>query len=785
MHRLVPNSRAIPVPAAALFLLMAVALFALGFACVRGGGSATSAGGLAPPNRAEAEARLQGVPRVDLLGPADIAAFKLEGDAKKVRLSTVSVQRQPAQPFTSALRAEIVDGSPSEWSVQLVAANAQPVEKGDAILATFYLRAPAVPEGALLGQTELVFELGRPPYTKSVHYPVQAGGDWVKVQVAFAAAQAFAPGEAHIIFRLGYEPETLEIGGVRVEDFGKRVPVAHLPNTQAWDRQRERDAAAALWAAEQAAAKSGPVEGGELVVEVVPGKAIRPISPLVYGINAQKLEDSGATVRRLGGNRASGYNWELNVSNAGHDYRHNSDQWSCTSLGIRECDGPAAQMLGFATANRGDHVDTMLTIPLLDFVAADKGGPVKESEAAPSPRWVKSVPQKPTPFAATPDPGDGVVYQDELVSHLVGKLGNAKTGGVRFYSLDNEPALWPVTHPRIHPDRTTYAEIVARTEATAAAIAKVDPGAEILAGVMFGWGEFMSLSSAPDAAAENAKLGPQATYIDVLLSQMKRMESVHGRRLVHFLDVHWYPEAKGTKRITDRDTSAKTGAARLQAPRSLWDPTYVEKSWIAAEWGKPIRLIPWLRERIAERYPGTKLAVTEYDYGAGDHISGGLAQADALGVFGREGVDLATYWGSGAAVGRLPGYIKAAFQLYRNYDGKGGAFGDIAVAAAPADQSKASAFAATHSKRDGALTVLVINKEPQVWYDGTIKIVPTAARGGPRGATRGATCATARVFVLDNTGPAIKSLASVPVTNGTLRQRLAPLSATLFVCGAG
>src|SRR6185503_13905672 len=219
---------------------------------------------------------------------------------------------------------------------------------------------------------------------------------------------------------------------------------------------------------------------------------------------------------------------------------------------------------------------------------------------------------------------------------------------------------------------------------------------------------------------------------------MKRLEGAHKRRLMHVLDLHWYPEARGRKRITDRDVSVKTVEARLQAPRSLWDPTYVEKSWVAATWGKPIRLIPWLRERIAERYPGTKLAITEYDYGAGNHISGGLAQADALGVFGREGVDIATYWGDGAAVGKLPSYVKAAFQLYRNYDGKGGTFGDTAVEATLADQAKASVFAATDGKRGGALTVIVINKDQHASYDGKIKLA------GP-----GVTCASARVFVLE------------------------------------
>ena len=53
---------------------------------------------------------------------------------------------------------------------------------------------------------------------------------------------------------------------------------------------------------------------------------------------------------------------------------------------------------------------------------------------------------------------------------------------------------------------------------------------------------------------------------------MKELEKKHKRRLVHVLDVHWYPEARGTKRITgeghvaeDR-RGAAAGAAQLLGP---------------------------------------------------------------------------------------------------------------------------------------------------------------------------------------------------------------------------
>jgi Glycoside hydrolase family 44 len=361
-----------------------------------------------------------------------------------------------------------------------------------------------------------------------------------------------------------------------------------------------------------------------------------------------------------------------------------------------------------------------------------------------------------------------VVYQDEFVNFLVQKLGKAADGGVKFYSLDNEPALWPSTHPRVHPEKTRYDEMVTRSEGIAGAITQIDPTAVVLGGVMFGWSEFMSLSDAPDAKANNEKYG---TYIDYFLASMKALEAKHHRRLVHALDVHWYPEAKGAKRITDKDISPKTVAARLQAPRSLWDPTYSEKSWIASQWGKPIRLIPWLLERIDERYPGTKLTMTEYDYGVGDHISGGLAQADVLGIFGREGMYMANYWGAGAGNGNLPPYIKAAFKLFRNYDGKHGAYGDTAVVATPADIAKTSIYAAKDSKHPGTLTIIVINKDQQATYGGKLDI-----RGGGYG--------SAKVFAFDGKKADIQALPAVEIKNDRIDYRLPPLSATLFVCQA-
>ena len=63
--------------------------------------------------------------------------------------------------------------------------------------------------------------------------------------------------------------------------------------------------------------------------------------------------------------------------------------------------------------------------------------------------------------------------------------------------------------------------------------------------------------------------------------------------------------------------------------------------------GAPIApyYIPRVQQIIAQNYPGTKLAITEYQWYAFDTINGALAQADLLGIFGAQGLDLATLWG--------------------------------------------------------------------------------------------------------------------------------------------
>ncbi len=426
-----------------------------------------------------------------------------------------------------------------------------------------------------------------------------------------------------------------------------------------------------------------------------------PISPYIYGMNQPNWvsRSRGLRLGRVGGNRWTAYNWETNASNAGADYRHQNDDY----LGGGDVPGEAVRPQVAAAHAAG--ASMVVTVPMAGYVSADKGpgGDVNQTPDYLNVRFLQSRAAKGRGFSYPPDTGDHIVYQDEFVAWLESSFPGARRDPVRtlFYSLDNEPDLWASTHPRIRPTgKVTYAELVQRTEELAGAIKSVAPGALVFGPVSYGWQGFVRLQDAPDAGGRD--------FLDFYLDSMREAEGRARRRLVDVLDLHWYPEARGgTVRITEANNTAAVAEARVQAPRSLWDAGYSENSWISidARVGA-IRLLPRMREKIATHYPGTLLAITEYNYGGGDHVSGAVAQADVLGIFGREDVFAATLWDLSGGTG----YVDGAFALYCSYDGAGGRFGGTSVGAVTSNYETTSVYASVDEGRDDRMVLVAVNK---------------------------------------------------------------------------
>lgn len=424
----------------------------------------------------------------------------------------------------------------------------------------------------------------------------------------------------------------------------------------------------------------------------------RPISPFIYGSNQPNWQRHEAifTLARWGGNRATTYNWETNASNAGADWHHQNDGYLSTS------DVPGEPVRLFVAEAHAAGAAVIVTVPILGYVAADKQG---DGDVVKTPdylhkRFVVSQSRKRLRLGQ-PDLHDAGVYQDEFVNWLETTFPESRRDPIRtiFYALDNEPELWSTTHARVHPDKTRYDEIVRLNVEYAAAIKSVASNALVFGPVSYGWHGFCTLQDAPDAQ--------RGDFLDFYLQQMHEADRKSGQRLLDVLDVHWYPEARGGPvRITADDADRAVSDARVQAPRSLWDPNYVEDSWITKDSTRgPIQLLPRLHQKIDKYYRGTRLAITEYYYGGGDDISGALAQADALGIFGREGLFAAALWHMGKTDDR---FIRAAFAMFRNYDGRGGAFGDVSLAAKTNDVENTSVYASVDGKH--RVIIVAINK---------------------------------------------------------------------------
>lgn len=219
------------------------------------------------------------------------------------------------------------------------------------------------------------------------------------------------------------------------------------------------------------------------------------------------------------------------------------------------------------------------------------------------------------------------------------------------------------------------------------------------------WGWTAYFYSAIDADSGNWGNPPDRNahggmpLVPWFLDQMAGYEQSNNERILDYLDLHFYPQAYGIALSSAGDAS--TQSLRLRSTRALWDPDYVDESWI----NQPVQLIPRMKEWVNDYYPGTKLAITEYNWGGLEDINGALTQADVLGIFGREGLDLATLWAPPGL--NEPGSF--AFRMYRNYDGQGGEFGDLRLDAASSDQGQLSVYAARRSS-DGAVTIMIVNK---------------------------------------------------------------------------
>ncbi len=352
------------------------------------------------------------------------------------------------------------------------------------------------------------------------------------------------------------------------------------------------------------------------------------------------------------------------------------------------------------------------------------------------------------------------------MQHLINQWGSSTNGGVGYYVLDNEHSLWSSTHQDIHPVGPTMQEIWTDMLTYASMVKSNDPNALVIGPEEWGWSGYLYSGYDQQWAGQHGDYNPAdypdrmanggMDYIPWLLTQFSQYSVTNHQRLLDYLTVHCYPQ-EGS--VSGNAVDAATELLRNQSTRVFWDTNYVDPSWI----NSIIMLVPRLKNWAATYYPGTKTGVTEYNWGAEPSINGATAQADILGIFGSQGLDLATRWTVPAA--STPTYL--AMKMYRNYDGKKSTFGDTSIQTVVPNPDDLSAFAAVRAG-DGAMTLMAINKD----INNATPITACITNFNATGTVQRWQLTAANV---------ITHLSNMSLTNGMLSDTVPTQSITLYV----
>jgi fibronectin type 3 domain-containing protein len=511
---------------------------------------------------------------------------------------------------------------------------------------------------------------------------------------------------------------------------------------------------------------------------------VHAISPLVYGTafaSTAQLADLHIPLNRNGGNASDTYSYPQDATNHGSDWYFES---------IASGSGNGQGIDSFINATHAGGAQPSITLNLFDWAAklganqsilgsfsVPKYGPQQATDPYNPTLWGNGVHTNGTNITGN-DPNDAYLanspaVEQAWIQHLISTFGNSQSGGVQYYNLGNEPGLWNSTHRDIHPAGDTLPELRDRIINYASMVKSLDPNAKILGPEEWGWTNYFI--SGADAAASNWG----ATYNGLnaeawLLDQLRQHDAATGQRLLDYFTLHFYPQGGQFS----NDVSTNMELLRNRSTRSLWDPNYVDESWIANTGinGGKVNLINLMKNWVNTYYPGTKIGVTEYNWGAEGNMNGATTQADIWGIFGREGLDLADRWTTPAT--GSPTYL--AMKMFRNYDGNGSAFGDTSVSASVGNPDQVDAFASTRSS-DGALTVMVINKN---LYDSTNPSATTSITVNLSNFAAGGTAQEwqlAAVNPSDQTNAAISHLSDIVISGNSFTLNVPMESVSLFV----
>lgn len=516
-----------------------------------------------------------------------------------------------------------------------------------------------------------------------------------------------------------------------------------------------------------------PVIGTAPTLSVDVTSPTHSISPLIYGLNGYLLDAASAKTAhpalvRWGGDATSRYNYQTNTTNAASDWYFENGTGEGGMFG-------GGSFTGFITTTTTADATTLGTVPVNGWVSNATTSACSFTQSAyPNQQSfngscgngvnadgsliygsttiaaITSISEPAPSITASSTPAPGSVTTTWAKSTWTGawvssvaanaSLGPGSSGrGVAIWDLDNEPTWWDAVHRDVHPAAFTYDEVTNNGVGTALAIKTSDPTAQVSGPVIdYWWGYFYSKQDIENGWGSGPCYEPWddpkdrmahggVPMIEYYQQQFAKYSQSYGVRLLDYLDVHAYfaPTYNGNSVAFTTAGDTQEQQARMNGTRVFWDPTYTDTNYPQPNYvtdanytsscsvpAQAPQVIPMMQTWVNNDYPGTKTAIDEYNFGGLESINGAVTQADILGIFGRQGLDMAAFWPATNYTTQGPGNF--AFAMYRNYDGNNSAFGDVALPStstlASADAEGQLAVYGAQRTSDGAITVMVINK---------------------------------------------------------------------------
>jgi len=166
--------------------------------------------------------------------------LQLSGDlASQAHAQIVPVE---GQDFPQAWRIDLSQQPQEPYQVQLVAPIPFKLDQGESVVLSIWVRAVDSPDADHQGHIGLVLEQSTTSNEKLLARQYDVSADWRREDVAVTVHHDFPAGGTQLCLRLGYLPQTLEIGGVRLRVFDPSIALSDLPQTPVTYRGRQADA---------------------------------------------------------------------------------------------------------------------------------------------------------------------------------------------------------------------------------------------------------------------------------------------------------------------------------------------------------------------------------------------------------------------------------------------------------------------------------------------------------------------------------------------------------------